>query len=234
MSDSIEDLKKKELENKINLLKAGIDRLDSKDEKPERFTLQQLLTIVTIIASIVTIWVKSGEYLDQQQAAYTRTVNARMVQFVNQLSSDKEDERELALMMLSYFEFDAVPIFLYKLEKSSTGNAYSIIILIKNVINKKNSESLIGTIKHTTLDLFKKEMKKGILNLQVDALINYIQLLEELEVRDQELYLQLRNLVVDYQDPEIATKPAFAPIVNDFRANILPKLMVISNSSDLK
>lgn len=225
---TLEELKKSEIESKIGLNDAKKNAFEKKIEESPKGTpwhdrLQALLTIITILGGIVTLWIKSDQYISQQKTQYDRNLNQQMVEFVNDLTSDNDEKRDLALMMLSYFEFDAIPIYLYKLERSSHENAFAVTLMIKNILSTdamraKESTDLI--IKYTS-DLFVKELNKNMEELQIDALLNFLLLLREIEVRDQQLFENLSDRLNQYHDDEAS------PVeIDDLKALIEPLLIL--------
>lgn len=106
-------------------------------------------------------------------------LDEKMVDLVDQLESDATSER--SIMMLQYFGKDAIPILLFRLER--TGRADDVIDAIDQIFNNNNVDKIdiIARIRQNARYLFERECKKGNPNnMNIQGMKNYISLLSRI------------------------------------------------------
>jgi len=100
------------------------------------------------------------------------------------LTQKKEAERKRALNILSYYEFDALPILLYKLKNTDPRDPFlsELIGKIKTTsrINKGKTKKFVKELVTETEELFIREYQKEMEFLQIQGVINYVKLLGEI------------------------------------------------------
>lgn len=139
---------KQELENEILELRLKImDKVLTDKTNPKSSKLKGwapvILTFVSIAAGLFGILFPSIKYINQQNDQYQFEFNMEMVAFANNLNSDNIMEREQAIMMLTYYEEDAVPILLHKLERINYKQKTIICSALKTIKNLSRKDKLL-------------------------------------------------------------------------------------------
>lgn len=143
-----------------------------------------ILTGVSILAGLFGILFPSFKYLQQQKERYKFEFNKEMVGFVNDLSSPDEDKKERAIMMLTYYESDAVPILLYRLEKIHYEQKQLITNALRGIQNLsiKDKELIESRLMTNAQDFFQRGYVEPIEKVEnkIFGLLNYIYAFGEL------------------------------------------------------
>ena len=123
---SLEHLEKEKLQAEIDILHARLKKEFPEDKPPGWGDMLAgfaqkwsafILGTVTLISAVFGIFVPVSEYLAEQQRALQYDLNENMIGFVNDLNNDSLANR--AIVMLSYYEVNSIPIMLFYLESST-------------------------------------------------------------------------------------------------------------------
>jgi hypothetical protein len=116
---SIEDLEKAKLHAETQQIEKAIS--SSANEVFRKATqnwLALVLAFLTLASGIYTFYSELNAFLKEKRLERQISFSKEMLGLVQQLNSEKKDERENAFLLLGYFKMDAVPILLYHLEKA--------------------------------------------------------------------------------------------------------------------
>ncbi|MCK5137800.1 MAG: hypothetical protein KAR19_18585 [Bacteroidales bacterium] len=150
-----------------------------------------VLGIIAVPAAIWGLFGPVSDYLEEQKKRLTHELSDNMIRFVDSLRSDEDRVRDDALIMLMYYEKNALPILYYKLEKSNMQDGIYHVDQVVDAINGIYNTNPKGVLKdllkrYTTIydNLFKYNNAIGAEDLNIllyDAVINYTYLLGKLE-----------------------------------------------------
>jgi len=144
----LQSLEKEKLEAEIQLLQNQVNRdseENSRKQRLEKFkiVLPIILTGVSILAGLFGILFPSLQYIKQQKEEYKFQFNSDMMQFISDLGSDDSDKSEQAIMMLSFYERDAIPVLLFKLERVKFDDKGTVINALKNIEELSEKDNLV-------------------------------------------------------------------------------------------
>jgi hypothetical protein len=145
--NKLEDLQKEKLQAEINLIKARI-----KKDYPEAKPLGRLdkiagffkkwnaviLALIAVGGGFWGVFSPVKKYFDEQSKSVQFTLNENMIAAMDSLSSTNTSEAENAILVLSYYELNAIPVLLFNLERTNLENTelisnyYETINLIYN------------------------------------------------------------------------------------------------------
>jgi hypothetical protein len=149
---SLEEIQKEKIQAEINLINAKIrkvypeSRPMSRFGKVAEFFKQWYAVILALIAVFGGFWgifapVKS--YFNERNKAVQYELNANMIDAMGKLDSADMNLQGNAIMVLSYYDLNAIPIFLDKLVKTDPGDTYlqqKYIEAIKLIYKRKRAD----------------------------------------------------------------------------------------------
>lgn len=152
MDKSLEEIQKEKIQAEINLINARIrkvypeSRPMSKFGKVAEFFRQWYAVILALIAVFGGFWgifapVKS--YFSERNKAVQYELNANMIDAMGKLDSADMNVQGNAIMILSYYDLNAIPIFLDKLVQTDPGDTYrqqKYIEAIKLIYKRKHAD----------------------------------------------------------------------------------------------
>jgi hypothetical protein len=154
ISKPFDELKKEKLQAEIDLLNKRIEK-DYAEVKSltrsERITAFVkkwygfILALITVFGGFWTIYFPVQSYFDSQRKALHYSLNDEMIKAIDSLTSLNQITVEKSILILSYFESNAIPILVFNIERSdgtSLENYYSAI----REIYKQNSTDIVETI----------------------------------------------------------------------------------------
>jgi hypothetical protein len=154
------------------------------------------LGIISVAAGIWGILGPVKEYIEERKNHLTYELNDNMITFVNDLRSDSTQLKEQALIMLMYYEKNALPILYYKLEKTRKSDDGIFVDQLVDAINgiyNKIRKAIVNEIfvrcDNIYYNLFKYDetFKKELLNKTLyNAITNYSYLLGKLDLTRQD------------------------------------------------
>ena len=144
-----------------------------------------ILTYVSIAAGLFGILFPSIKHLTEQKGNRNKLeINKKMVAFVNDLNSENDAERDNAVMGLIYYEADAVPILLHKLEQIHYNEKNIICSTLKTIKNlsRKNKLLIEKMLLKNAIDFYDRAYLNPdgeVLN-RIYGMLNYVFALGEL------------------------------------------------------
>ncbi|MEJ2595787.1 MAG: hypothetical protein P8100_11840 [bacterium] len=207
---SLEQLEKDKLQAEIDILHARLlkefpeektpgwtDKLAGFAQKWSAF----ILGTVTLISAVFGIFVPVSEYLAEQRRALQYDLNENMIGFVNDLTNDSLANR--AVVMLSYYEVNSIPILLFYLETTTfyqndfrTKLIETISMIYADTRNDEILDLIIVKMDNTfqrIQDDFLNSEGQEINGARRQAMLNYIHLINGMKLShsDQKKVLRL-------------------------------------------
>lgn len=235
-----EELEKQKLQAEIDLLRAQLDIEKGKKDKEEKSKESKITAaekrlknwlplILTIIALGGGLWGGLFEpisnFIRERQRDYEVNWNEKMIGFVDNLSNDDQSKVNYAIIMLSAYELDALPILLLTLEQTKTTDNEADLIrrALKDIYDKPsldkekfNEEILKSASRFFDIGKGKKidDMKN-----KVDGLINYIAILGEFGADNKteisSFFVELDTAIVNWSIDKLNEKKIKRKIKNN-------------------
>lgn len=226
-----EELEKEKLQVEINLLTAQLEIEKKKESKWAAWGkriknfLPLILTIVAIVGGLWKLYEPISNFVRERQRAYEVNWNAKMIEFVNDLSSKDQFKENSAIIMLSAYEFDALPILLLKLEQTnSTGHEVNLIrkalmdIYGKTSLDKDKFNERILNSARWFFDIG-KEKSGDEMEIQVEGLLNYIAILGDFRADNEteiaSFFDKIKTDIINYKSIDDVSKDDIINAIND-------------------
>lgn len=204
-----EELEKQKLQAEIEEIKLKVkaenQRLDAERKDASRANLRSwaaiIISLITIVTGGFTIGEKFYAFLSQNEQAQKVKVSKEMIELVKGLNSNNENDRTNAILLLSAFEMDAVPVLLKNLESSD--NPEPLIESLERIKERmeikgpfryffpSRSKDFLNTLRKRAQEVFDQELKNlktsddatstDISNHAYLAIMNYINALKRLD-----------------------------------------------------
>ncbi len=154
--------------------------------------LASIGALITVLVTAFGLFNSVNKYLEQRNKAYSVTYTNQMIDFLDDLKIGENEESDKAILLLSSYELDAVPILLFYLENESS-NRKEIYLRSLKIISRKESvdkaellKIVIDSSKEFLLSKFGKAYSdEKIQKQKIYALRNYIFVLSELSSFDK-------------------------------------------------
>ncbi len=206
---SLEQLEKDKLQAEIDILHARL-RKEFPDEKPPGWMDKLagfaqkwsafILGTVTLISAVFGIFVPVSEYLAEQRRALQYELNENMIGFVNDLTNDSLANR--AVVMLSYYEVNSIPILLFYLETTTfyqNDFRAKLIETISTIYSDSRNDEILDLIINKMNNNFQR-IQDDFVNTQGQeingarrqAMLNYIHLINGMKLSHRD-----RNKILD-------------------------------------
>jgi len=223
---------KQELENEILELRLKImDKVLTEKTNPKSSKIKiwapVILTFVSIAAGLFGILFPSIKYINQQNDQYEFTFNKEMVAFANELNSEDYMKREQAIMMLTYYEEDAVPILLHKLERINYRQKNNICSALKTIKNLSRKDKLLieKMLFKNAVDFYDRAYlhPDGEVVNRIHGMMNYVFALGELGEKEKEkykLFLDKISNTIDQCEIDNITKEQLVKVVTDSKEKL--------------
>jgi hypothetical protein len=131
--------------------------------------LPTIISIVTILATIITAGITACSYIDQERRRYEFELSETMIKVVKDLGSREPVERRAAALLLSAFEANAVPVLILSL---ATGPANPDTVEALRLIKNKKRVNAKTDVVEPLLDRAAEEFKASPLT-RVQVLTNF-------------------------------------------------------------
>lgn len=219
---SLEELQQEKLVAEINLINAKIKKEYPESKPLSRFARVSLvfknwyaiiLAVIAVGGGFWGIFAPVKSYFNERNKAVQYELNENMIKAMEKLDLEEGINRDNAIMILSYYDLNAIPIFLDKLvstdfEEERNLNLQQKYIEAINLIYKRNRTDIVNKI------IIKMEYHLNEISVDdpghIYALINLSVLVENLNmvrqdrIKVKDLYESIKN--------KIATDPAMADI----------------------
>jgi hypothetical protein len=219
---NLEELQQEKLMAEINLINAKIKKEYPESKPLSRFARISLafknwyaiiLAVIAVSGGFWGIFAPVKSYFKEQNKAVQYVLNENMIKAMEKLDLEEGINRDNAIMILSYYDLNAIPIFLDKLvstdfEEEKNLNLQQKYIEAINLIYKRNRTDIVNKI------IIKMEYHLNEISVDdpghIYALINLSVLVENLNmvrqdrIKVKDLYESIKN--------KIATDPAMADI----------------------
>lgn len=187
------NLEDERLKSEIEFFKALTDSIKN-PEKPKTsitknkgISLAIISSLITVLAGGFALYLKVDDFLEQRMKAYSVTYTNQMINFVDKLKEKESWESDQAILLLSSYEMDAIPILLFNLEYEPSNRKEVYLRSLKMIREKKtvNKEKFIDKIIESSEDYLLSKFGKAFSNQEEQnqkeyALRNYIFILGEL------------------------------------------------------
>lgn len=182
MVDEKQRLEKQRLKSEIEFFEAITKSAKGPNKTKTRgISLTVVSTIVAILTGGFVLFLKVDEFLEQKQKAYSITYTEQMISFVDKLKENKSWESDQAILLLSSFEIDALPILLFNLENEPVNRQEVYLRSLKMIKEKKtvDKEEFIEKLIESSRDYLLSKFGKKYTNTDEQdqkkyALRNYI------------------------------------------------------------
>ena len=201
---SLEQLGKEKIQAEINILEARLEK-EFPDEKPPgrlgrladfaRKWSAFVLGSLTLTSAIIGVFLPLGQYLEEKRKALEYDLNENMIGFVDHLDSDSSALANRAVMMLSYYEVNSIPILLFFLEISEDDKIdfrRRIIETIDLIYSDERGNEIVGLImvrmqnNLSQLKMRSDSDKEKVDSKKLMALYNFIGLIKVMELRSSD------------------------------------------------
>jgi len=149
---TIQELEKEKLQEEINLLRAKLSN-EYPDAKPKSFWEKLsdffrkwysfILAVFAILGGFWGIFYPVKTYFNEQQKAVQYTINGNMIAALEGLESEGSASKENSIIILSYYDLNAIPILLNKYIESDYDDKnlqQDYIEAISLIYNRKQKE----------------------------------------------------------------------------------------------
>jgi hypothetical protein len=177
---------------------------------------------VTVLGGVLAFYVQASDFLMQRERQYELQLDQQLVTLVTQLNSETELVREGAVLLLSAYEADAIPILLWSLDRFREPDA---IIQSLRLIDDKPSVST-DQILDPLLASAHEVLARGLDNAQVSdirTLVNHIMALGEFGRADVPAAKEFLTAVTNHleqADLQAVAKSAISQAVDRTQAQI--------------
>ncbi|MEJ2595018.1 MAG: hypothetical protein P8100_07810, partial [bacterium] len=154
----------------------------------------------SVIAAVIGVIIPVNNYFEAKKKEMIPTLNSEIIDLVDKLNDSVEREQEKAIVMLSYYGLDAVPMLLYRLEMVGESESERLIQAIKNAY-EDNPEGVMTAILKAFSEEFEKNYKKRDLDEigYYPKFDNYIRLLRKLDLQKSEEKM-IRNQFEEFEE----------------------------------
>ena len=146
-----------------------------------------LLAVISVAAGLFGVIIPVNDYFEAKKKEMIPTLNSEIIDLVDKLNDSVEREQEKAIVMLSYYGLDAVPMLLYRLEMAGEGENVRLIQAINNAYDE-NPKGVMNAIMKAFAEEFEKNYRKNDIDEMgyYPKFDNYIKLLMKLEIGKNE------------------------------------------------
>jgi hypothetical protein len=209
MSEPDSNLEFDKLRAEIEVLDAITDKLTAKPEPAppakkknffQKLSLGQASILITVLVSIFGLWKEVGSYVDSQNRSYRLTYSQDMIKLFQTSSNDtlNSEDRNQALLLLSGYELDALPLVLHALEKEAGNSRINAYARTCRIIMDKDSDypsEVLDFIIKSNLEFIGVKAGEVYEEKDVNTLYNYIELLGKFgDVDSKSILKHFRNL----------------------------------------
>lgn len=204
MTNEDYDMLKKEFE--LLSLKNQIEKQKS-EMKPSwtsvlfNQTTKSISLIVAIISMLAGIWglvIPARNFFKDKQKEKHYELSREMVELANNLQSDSAKLQQEAVLLLSYYDLNSMPILLYQLENFSNSfqkNMVDHVIKTISLIYMRNKSEVTSEIIYYFSNLFRQtDTEKKWDDLKYNSLLNYGELINKITFRDKDRKRILRMI----------------------------------------
>lgn len=209
--DTNQKLTEEKLELEIEILKVQLEEkltpprkswLIKTNEWIKKWSIT-ILTLASVIGGIWGVIIPIKSYYEEQEKKLKYDLNTQMIELVNDLSGNKR-EREQAIMMLQYYEMNALDILIFRLENSSNEKK-AIAEAINNIYQiKGHQKEILRVLFKRTNYLYDKIVESG--DIKLGPVLALVFVLDELE-----------------------TTPKDQKAINDFTLNFMQRVVKEKN-----
>lgn len=179
------NLKTERLRAEIEFLSAITEKVTNPPQKKTWIDFIPMIgSLITVLGGGLALFMSVNSLIEQQKKVYSMTYSSQMVDFLEKSRSDDEFVQDQAIMLLSSYEMDAVPMLLLSLENSELDKQKIFISSFTMISNKEtiDKEELLNTVMESSLDFIDLNFNEFLVdereqNQKVIAIRNYIALL---------------------------------------------------------
>jgi hypothetical protein len=152
MNKSLEEIQKEKIQAEINLINARIRKVYPESRPMSRFGKAAeffrkwyavILALIAVFGGFWGIFAPVKSYFSERNKAVQYELNSNMIDAMGKLDSADMNVQGNAIMILSYYDLNAIPIFLDKLVKTSPEETYlqqKYIEAIKLIYKRKRAD----------------------------------------------------------------------------------------------
>lgn len=206
---TIQELEKEKLQEEINLLKARIENEFPEDEPKTKWDkvteffqkwYAVMLALIAVAGGFWGIFYPVKTYLNEQQKAVQYTLNENMITALEGLESKDSVSKENSIIILSYYDLNAIPILLNKFIESDHEDKelqQDYIEAISLIYNRQKDEVIDRIIIKMNTNYNLLDKSKNMLRLypllHLHDLVLNLNLVNKDEEKVTEFYVDLVN-----------------------------------------
>ncbi|WP_436516328.1 hypothetical protein [Ekhidna sp. To15] len=187
------DLKERELqiiqlESENELLRLEIESKSKRPSKTDRFTgffkkwAGVIVTFFSLIGGLWGVFLPIKSYYEEKSKQLQYELNGSMISIVEGLYDKDPIKKNGAVVLLSYYEENALPILLHNLETSD--ETENEVITTVSKIYKRKSATVFNELTSVFGEFFRKEFQDDDLKIQMRGLLNYSRLFSKLDLNE--------------------------------------------------
>jgi len=216
-----EEMEQLKMETEMELLKLKLQK-EQKEAKPSRLStffdrfhkwIALLVAIVSLGAGVWGLVIPAKNYFDERQKQVHYDLSKEMIGFANKLNDTSKAVRQDAVMLLSYYDLNSMPILLFKLEtldNDSEEDEKLIANVIKSIslIYMRNHKAVTDEIIHYFRNIYKQSNSKEKWNrTKYSSLKNFGELINKIEFRKDDS--RKISEMITYMKDDMAEKDEF-------------------------
>lgn len=189
-------------------------------------SISLIVAIVSMLAGIWGLVIPARNFFKDKQKEKHYELSRDMVELANNLQSDSVKLQQEAVLLLSYYDLNSMPILLYQLENFSNSVQKDMVDhVIKSIslIYMRNKSEVTSEIIYYFSNLFRQtDTEKKWDDLKYNSLLNYAELVNKITFREKDKR-RIVSLIEDMQekiekDPGLKDKmQGFSDLIAEFK-----------------
>ena len=149
-----------------------------------------IVAIVSMLAGVWGLVIPARQFFKDKQQEKQYELSATMVDLADQLKSESAEEQRRAVLLLSYYDLNSMPILLYQLENFDNkieATMVDHVIKTISIIYMRNQSQVTSEIIYYFSNLFKQTDTEGKWNpAKYNSLKNFGRLINNITFRDRD------------------------------------------------
>lgn len=169
-------------------------------------TSKSITLIVAIVSMLAAIWglvIPARNFFKDKQKEKHYELSREMVELANNLRSNSDTLQREAVLLLSYYDLNSMPILLYQLENLDHGSEIEKVdhvIKTISLIYMRNKSDVTSEVIYYFSNLFRQtDTKEKWDDLKYNSLLNYAELINKITFRDKDMK-RINRLVDEMQE----------------------------------
>jgi hypothetical protein len=190
------EISKMELELESLKIKLDKERKDLKPSWGSKFFNQTTKTVslgvafVSLLAGIWSLVIPARNYFNERQKQLHYNLSKEMIDLANNLRIDSASLQQESVLLLSYYDMNAMPILLYQLENFSNSIEKTMVdhvIKTISLVYMRNQKGVTNEIIYYFTNIFRQtDTERKWDERKYNSLLNYGELINKITFRDKD------------------------------------------------